>query len=131
MCNEDGPLKLNNILGGTTEHERVFKFLGIDKDACACADFDGEPCDFCEMRVAVVDLLKHWGLPKRVAPPTPGKDVLALEFLETFTDYFEGNCRLDHHGVCQEHLMEDVTVEGCTVQRARAWIEIATTQPPY
>lgn len=37
------------------------------------------------------------------------------EIAAVLNEYFAGNCRRDHHGYCQEHLLE----EECTVGRMR------------
>jgi hypothetical protein len=39
----------------------------------------------------------------------------ARALLQVFADHFEGECRLDHEGYCQAHLLE----EDCSVAKAR------------
>lgn len=54
--------------------------------------------------------------------PTPDKAVepLAVEIIKKLVGYFgEEECRLDHHGYCQAHMMET----DCSVKKARQYLE--------
>lgn len=48
------------------------------------------------------------------------KEPLAVDIIKKLVAYFgEEDCRLDHHGYCQAHMLET----DCTVKKARAWLE--------
>lgn len=48
----------------------------------------------------------------------------ALKSLSDLQDYFEDDCRHDHHGYCQAHMVE----EDCSIKRARSILKMAGSE---
>jgi hypothetical protein len=51
-----------------------------------------------------------------------------LATLQEMVDITEDECRLDHHGYCQAHYLDDTNNGGCRVANAKAAIIKATGQ---